>query len=307
MNSKDPAVLFFINDWLTSTLEMDADCRGWYLSLLLHNYDKTDLPNDLEKLASLAGVKFSEFNRFKHVFEQTLKQKFIQKENGRLTNPKTFEILQKRQDFKQKRSDAGKTSYLLKFFKENFAKEAQNKGLSVFVKENLDLNIDLKNEQVIKHMFEHLFELYRNENENENKDKNEIEIENTKKTNPKKNNPKKSKTTLPFENNEFVSAWNRWLDYKKNEHQFLYKSPQSSQQALNLLQKLAQNNPQTAIQIIEQSIANGWKGFFELKTPQNEYANYPNNNYRANFQPNQNKVSGVQLLQSGKLRIPDLS
>ena len=75
-NMKDPAVLFYINDWLSSTAEMDADVRGWYLNLLLHNYDKKTLPNNVEKLAVLCNVKFSEYERFKQVFEQVLKQKF---------------------------------------------------------------------------------------------------------------------------------------------------------------------------------------------------------------------------------------
>jgi len=74
---KDPAVLFFISDWLTSTAEMDSDCRGWYLNLILHQYDKKDLPDDIEKLAVLAGVKFSEFERFKQVFENEIKSKLL--------------------------------------------------------------------------------------------------------------------------------------------------------------------------------------------------------------------------------------
>ena len=73
---KNPACLFYINDWLTSTAEMDADCRGWYLNLLLHNYDKETLPNEIEKLAVLCNVKFSEYQRFEQVFEHVLKQKF---------------------------------------------------------------------------------------------------------------------------------------------------------------------------------------------------------------------------------------
>ncbi|WP_312208251.1 DUF1376 domain-containing protein, partial [Empedobacter sp.] len=67
---KDPAVLLYINDWLVSTADMDADCRGWFLNLLLHNYDKGSLPDDIEKLAVLCNVRFSEFNRFEQVFEQ---------------------------------------------------------------------------------------------------------------------------------------------------------------------------------------------------------------------------------------------
>lgn len=67
---KDPAVLFFIDTWLSATAEMDSDTKGWYLDLILHQYDKKDLPNDIENLAKLAGVKFSEYERFKQVFEQ---------------------------------------------------------------------------------------------------------------------------------------------------------------------------------------------------------------------------------------------
>ena len=167
---KDPAVLFYIKDWLTSTAEMDADCRGWYLNLLLHNYDKGDLPNDLEKLAVLCNVKFSEYKRFEHVFEQVLKHKFEHNENLRLTNTRTNEILQSRELFKDKRSKAGKISYMMKYFAKNFAEDYKNTGLRDFVKKNFNYEIDSKNEQEFKQVFKHLFELYINENENVNKE-----------------------------------------------------------------------------------------------------------------------------------------
>lgn len=173
---KDPACLFYINDWLTSTAEMDADCRGWYLNLLLHNYDKGDLPNDLEKLAVLCNVKFSEYKRFEQVFEQVIKQKFEEIESGRISNLRTQTILKSREIFKEKRSNAGKTSYLIKFFYKQYKKQAEDNELVDFVKSKIDTTIDTKNEQVIKQMFEQVFELYRNENENENRIK--IDYEN---------------------------------------------------------------------------------------------------------------------------------
>jgi uncharacterized protein YdaU (DUF1376 family) len=163
--AKDPAVLFYINDWLTSTAEMDADVRGWYLNLLLHNYDKKDLPNDVEKLAVLCNVKFSEYERFKQVFEQVLKQKFELTSENRLTNERTNDILKNREIFKDKRSNAGKVSYVMKYMAKNFNKQYKVKDLKEFTKENFDYNIDLKNEQVLKQVFEQVFELYRNENE----------------------------------------------------------------------------------------------------------------------------------------------
>src|ERR1700722_1341549 len=118
--SKDPACLFFIDKWLLATAEMKADCRGWYLNLILHQYDKKSLPNDIEELASLAGVRITEFDKFKQVFEQVLKHKFLSNETGRLENEFAHQIIKGREQFLKKRSDAGKLSYVLRYFKDNF-------------------------------------------------------------------------------------------------------------------------------------------------------------------------------------------
>jgi uncharacterized protein YdaU (DUF1376 family) len=236
--SKDPAVLFYINDWLTSTAEMDADVRGWYLNLLLHNYDKTDLPNDVEKLAVLCNVKFSEYERFKQVFEQVLKQKFEQTENNRLTNLRTNDILKNREIFKDKRSNAGKVSYVMKYLAKNYNKEYRIKALKEFVKDNFDYDIDLKNEQVLKQVFEQVFELYRNENESNNFIDNNIELRNE---NFKKllipfkqkysiellksffdywTEPNHSKTKMRFELEKTFDVERRLNTWKKNESNF---------------------------------------------------------------------------------------
>lgn len=71
--SKDPAALLYIDNWLISTKEMKADERGWYLNLILHQYDKGDLPNDIEELANMADVRISEYSRFEQAWEQVLK------------------------------------------------------------------------------------------------------------------------------------------------------------------------------------------------------------------------------------------
>lgn len=201
--SKDPAVLFYINDWLTSTAEMDADVRGWYLNLLLHNYDKTDLPNDVEKLAVLCNVKFSEYERFKQVFEQVLKQKFEQTENNRLTNSRTNDILKNREIFKDKRSNAGKVSYVMKYLAKNYNKEYRIKALKEYVKDNFDYDIDLKNEQMLKQVFKHLFELYRNENESNSSIDNNIEIR----------NENFKKLLIPFKQTYSIELLKAFFDY----------------------------------------------------------------------------------------------
>jgi len=55
------------------------------------------------------------------------------------------------------------------------------------------------------------------------------------------------------------------------EHfKFKYKTTQSEQAALDNLVELSGKNFQNATEIVKQSIANGWKGFFELKNSQNK-------------------------------------
>ena len=246
MKEKDPAVLFYISDWLTSTSEMDADCRGWYLNLILHNYDKEDLPNDLEKLAVLCNVKFSEYERFKHVFEHVLKQKFEVKENGRLCNSKTQTILKYRELYKEKRSDAGKKSYLIKYFYSNFSKESKNKKLLKFVLENINLSIDTKNQTEIEHMFKHLFELYRNEIE--------IEIENKDKNVSKNNLEIKSELEIVFD---------QYLEMRKKIGK--PATAAAIELAKKKIREYSKGDENRAILIIEQSILNGWQGIFDLK------------------------------------------
>ena len=114
---KDPACLFYIDTWLSATAEMDSDVRGWYLNLILHQYDKKDLPNDLEKLAVLAGVKFSEFERFKQMFEQVLKHKFKLNDENRLENDYAKTILKNREMFKDARSKSGSIGVVIKMAK----------------------------------------------------------------------------------------------------------------------------------------------------------------------------------------------
>lgn len=70
----------------------------------------------------------------------------------------------------------------------------------------------------------------------------------------------------PFGNFQF---WSGWLNYKKTEHHETYKSPKTEQAAINMLYELSNGNQETAKKIIEQSIANRWKGLFQLKKQMN--------------------------------------
>lgn len=70
---------------------------------------------------------------------------------------------------------------------------------------------------------------------------------------------------FPFNTDSFLALWAEWIDYKKVQHRFKYKSAKSEQLALNSLAKHGATNEQEARQIIESSMANGWAGLFDLK------------------------------------------
>lgn len=91
-------------------------------------------------------------------------------------------------------------------------------------------------------------------------DKNRIE---------KKREEKRRDVVFPFDGLEFMNLWEQWKLYKSKEHNFKYKSIQSEQAGLNKLSKLSNGNEQQAIQIIVQSLENGWKGLFDVKQSNN--------------------------------------
>lgn len=69
----------------------------------------------------------------------------------------------------------------------------------------------------------------------------------------------------PFESDKFYKTWAKWKLYKYKEFKFRYKSLESEQTSLTRLYELSNQIESDACEIIEQSIANGWKGFFAVQ------------------------------------------
>ena len=85
-----------------------------------------------------------------------------------------------------------------------------------------------------------------------------------------KNNTIKEKgVVLPFESKEFAEAWDVWKQERKERGTKRY-THRGEQAALHKLQNDSQGDEATAVQMIHQSIANGWQGIFPLKNQKNE-------------------------------------
>ena len=152
-----------------------------------------------------------------------------------------------------------------------------------------DSMIELKSEQITTRLTICKYELYQGErhanetqvkrkrnasetqltpNKNEKKEKNDNNDNNINTTNVEL----MSHTKFDFSGfNDFSLAsdlWKTWIDYKSAQHRDKFKTPQSEQMAINALQKLCRGDTAIAKQIIEQSMANLYKGLFPLKQQQ---------------------------------------
>ena len=102
------------------------------------------------------------------------------------------------------------------------------------------------------------------EDEEEEEDVKEEEDEDVKEEEDEEEDKGRPKILNPFGSN--LPEWDGWKQYKLEEHRERYKSPKTELAALTNLFKLANGDPAAAREIIETSIANRWKGLFELKT-----------------------------------------
>lgn len=81
---------------------------------------------------------------------------------------------------------------------------------------------------------------------------------------------KEEELVMPFDSEKFRDAWSSYLEMRKAQHRFTYKTHASEQTALHQLYKISNGNENTAVAIIAQSIAWCWKGLFPLKQTKNE-------------------------------------
>jgi len=257
--AKDPAALFYISTWLTATAEMKAYERGWYLNLILHNFDKGDLPVDMEELANLAGVRISEFEMFKQSWQHALQHKFNTCSNGtRLTNSVAAEIIRKREMFKDKKSHAGKVSSIV----QKAMKLSDDQGFIAYVKENID-SIDLSENQ---HMLQHMLQLYTNKDINTNRDIDVIRKEgvgeNQMEPLPKKVSYMDRPVFVPegWPAEEFTDIWKQHREYKKKQHKFEWKDADSEKQAIEILCIDCGRDYALAKKVIAYCKSKTWKG-----------------------------------------------
>jgi len=90
-----------------------------------------------------------------------------------------------------------------------------------------------------------------------------LNTNNTKDLNKLNTNNTKTQEIYPFELN--LDAWELWKSFRKEEFRTSYKKLGEAA-AISKLLRISNNDKDVQAKIIQQSIENGWKGLFELKT-----------------------------------------
>ncbi len=159
--SKDPAVLIYIDKWIASTNDLKASWRAWYFDLLLYQYDHGTIPEDEDTIYGICRVRPSEYQEFKQMLNQVLKQKFKQTEVG-LVNDVMNSVLKSRNDFKEKRSQSGNIGVIIKMAKTfDFIDDSIIEKLKNYLYNISSEEIEkLKNKHLLKQMVKQMLNLY---------------------------------------------------------------------------------------------------------------------------------------------------
>lgn len=227
---KDPAFPFYAQDFLTGVMHFTMAERGMFITLLSYQWSHGRIPKD--RLGLILGSGWE-------AHWPAVSEKFTMVQPGFLSNARLEEERTKRAQFKLKQSENGR-------------KGGRKPKTDVII--NPEENHDTSQLPTQKKPLE---------NEGEEEYEKEYAFENGKEGMGEKPD---DTIVMPYTGNDFAAQWLLWKNYRAKQHRFTYHSPESEQAALINLNELATGNEKTAIAIMHQSIAKGWKGFFELKT-----------------------------------------
>ena len=166
---KDPAALVYIDKWVAATNGMKAEFRAWYFDLMLYQFDKGPIPDDLDEMAGICRVRPSEYNLFNQMVNQVVKQKFKQNEKGQWVNSFADEVISKRKTFKEKRTKSSNIGVVVKMARkiEGVTEAAISKLKNDLYHLSLEDIEKFKNQNVLNQKVNHLVNLYINVDEDE--------------------------------------------------------------------------------------------------------------------------------------------
>jgi len=164
--SKDPAFLFYSNDFYSGTRTMLPEERACYIDLLIYQHQIGLIPLDLKRvLMYCSGISEA-------MLIATLEAKFIKTDDG-WYNDKLTDVINNRKTFSNKQSINGTVGQFWKKAKALLSTEKYDKIKAFYSKKSNEIihkeiiEKDLKNDVNIEAMLKAMLKQLENENENE--------------------------------------------------------------------------------------------------------------------------------------------
>ena len=168
---KDPAFLFYTNDFQSGTVDMSCEEVGAYLRLLMYQHQHGKIPVNKERLMRITGV-FSE-ESFDSIWD-IVGEKFNQNGNH-LVNQRLSKEVTKRAEYKPKKIASATLAGLISKSSNLSSKQVIEIKKSFNINDFIDFNNDEIKEKVRGWFNQMVDQMVNNlENENENENENEI-------------------------------------------------------------------------------------------------------------------------------------
>ena len=223
---KNPAFPLYAADFLMGTVYMSFEDVGRYIKLLCYQWDSGEIP--VKRLGLLVGLEWVNFS-------DELKEKFEVK-NDRILNLRLEKVREKRQKYIEKQALNGSKGGRPKITEKPKKQKDKKPEIPINPEDNPNIN---PNETLLE---------------------NGIEIENIFISVFKK----WPKFDFRFVPENLIDCVDLWLTYKRTRRE-TYKSQMSFERMVKQLNDFSEGNHETAVKIIEQSMANNWAGLFQLK------------------------------------------
>lgn len=250
MKGKDPAFLFYSAEFYEGTRTMLPEERACLMDLMIYQHQRGYIPKDLKRvLLYCNGINEA-------TLKATLEAKFKQTDQG-WVNETLQRVIEDRENYSEKQSINGAVGQFWKKSKSILIKkDYDNLKVALSTKNNNEILDLIKNKEInkatLEAMLEALLKQYRDRNRDINKDLN-----------------KEDRKVNILDNLEIQENIKpiviEWIEYKKTIKDS-YKGEKGIIAFSEKLIEYSGGDPIKAKKIIENSMANNWKGIFPLKT-----------------------------------------
>lgn len=236
--ARDPAFLFYPDDWAGGTKTFTKPQKSDYLDLLCIQHAHGFITRD--DIIDICGT-----------YDEKIARKFsIEFEPGKFQNERLRDEMAKRAKYSESR---------------------RKNRLAGFGNREIEFDPKPTHDEHMSTHVEHMGNGNGNGNINGFNNKKTVSKKSKSKSTKSKPEPKPIDIVLPWDSDLFAAKWNEWKLYKGEQHRFTYKQI-GENNALKSLYNDAGGNMHLAIACIENSMSRGWMGVIVSNEMKMKYA-----------------------------------